>query len=174
MKNPGLAAVLSFFLSGLGQVYNGQIGKGVLFFSIQCVGIGFWFTRIAVVIGAIAWVWGMIDAYKTAERLNETANLARCPDCKRHVSPSALSCPHCGRPGPFAKMSPTAEPSALSPVTEPKRAGTSPMLTDSQSVPLGLGPEDYHIESAYVPGTTRKEPHGVGSLMAWWRRLRSF
>ena len=30
-KNPGLAAVLSFFYMGLGQIYNGQIAKGIAF-----------------------------------------------------------------------------------------------------------------------------------------------
>lgn len=34
-KNPGLAAVLSFFFMGLGQIYNGQIAKGV--FSLLCM-----------------------------------------------------------------------------------------------------------------------------------------
>ena len=29
MKNAGIAAVLSFFISGLGQIYNGQIIKGL-------------------------------------------------------------------------------------------------------------------------------------------------
>jgi TM2 domain-containing membrane protein YozV len=28
-KNPGVAAVLSFLWPGLGQIYNGQIGKGI-------------------------------------------------------------------------------------------------------------------------------------------------
>ena len=31
MKSPGLAAVLSFFICGLGQIYNGQILKGLVF-----------------------------------------------------------------------------------------------------------------------------------------------
>lgn len=31
MKNPGIAAVLSFLITGLGQIYNGQIGKGIGF-----------------------------------------------------------------------------------------------------------------------------------------------
>lgn len=31
MKSPGLAAVLSFFFCGLGQIYNGQILKGRIF-----------------------------------------------------------------------------------------------------------------------------------------------
>ena len=30
MKNPGVAAVLSFFYCGLGQIYNGQILKGII------------------------------------------------------------------------------------------------------------------------------------------------
>jgi TM2 domain-containing membrane protein YozV len=28
-KNPGVATILSFFWPGLGQVYNGQIAKGI-------------------------------------------------------------------------------------------------------------------------------------------------
>jgi TM2 domain-containing membrane protein YozV len=35
LKNPGLAAVLSFFISGLGQIYNGQIAKGVGLFGYR-------------------------------------------------------------------------------------------------------------------------------------------
>ena len=31
MKSSGLAVVLSFFISGLGQIYNGQIAKGLGF-----------------------------------------------------------------------------------------------------------------------------------------------
>ena len=30
-KNPGLAAVLSFFYMGLGPIYNRQIAKGIFF-----------------------------------------------------------------------------------------------------------------------------------------------
>src|SRR5665647_1415963 len=30
-KNPGVAAVLSFFWAGLGQIYNGQLAKGIGF-----------------------------------------------------------------------------------------------------------------------------------------------
>ena len=31
VRNPGLAVLLSFFLPGLGQIYNGKISKGLLF-----------------------------------------------------------------------------------------------------------------------------------------------
>ncbi len=45
--NPGLAAVFSFIFSGLGQIYNGQILKGLCIMSFSAVGI------ILVVIGFI-------------------------------------------------------------------------------------------------------------------------
>ncbi len=69
-KNPGLAAVLSFFWAGLGQIYNGQIGKGIglmVIYAISCV-------LMIVIIGFITtpllWIYGMWDAYKSAERIN--------------------------------------------------------------------------------------------------------
>ena len=69
-KNPGLAAVLSFFFTGLGQIYNGQIGKGVLFIIIQCINFVLMYVIIGFITAPLFWIWGMIDAYRTAERLN--------------------------------------------------------------------------------------------------------
>jgi len=46
MKNSGLAAVLSFFFTGLGQIYNGQIGKGVVLIIIQIINVGLMFILI--------------------------------------------------------------------------------------------------------------------------------
>ncbi len=37
MRNPIIAAVLSLIVAGLGQIYNGQITKGVLFIVAQRV-----------------------------------------------------------------------------------------------------------------------------------------
>ena len=37
MRNPVLAAILSLIVAGLGQIYNGQIGKGVIFIVIQLI-----------------------------------------------------------------------------------------------------------------------------------------
>jgi len=73
MKNSGLAAVLSFFFTGLGQIYNGQIVKGVLFIIIQGVNLLLMFVLVGFITYAIVWVWGMIDAYKTAEKINRSA-----------------------------------------------------------------------------------------------------
>jgi len=71
-KNPGVAAVLSFFWCGLGQIYNGEIGKGVLLLIVYIISWWMIFIVIGIVSTPILWIYGMIDAYKTAERLNVT------------------------------------------------------------------------------------------------------
>lgn len=45
--NPGLSAILSFLYNGLGQLYNGQIKKGLLIISFTSSGI------ILTVLGAV-------------------------------------------------------------------------------------------------------------------------
>jgi TM2 domain-containing membrane protein YozV len=69
-KNPGLAAVLSFFIIGLGQIYNGQIGKGLLLFGGAVVSGFLTIIIIGFVILPILWLYGIYDAYKTADALN--------------------------------------------------------------------------------------------------------
>ncbi len=98
-KSSGLAAVLSFFWCGLGQVYTVDIGKGV----VMMLGhplllvLGFTFTfggclsaagaatedargaaggvllfGLFLLLGALAlWIFGMVNAYRTAERANQ-------------------------------------------------------------------------------------------------------
>jgi len=70
-KSPGLAAVLSFFIPGVGQIYNGQLGKGIwlviadvifLLLSYFFIGIPFLFA---------IWIYAIFDAYKVAEKINE-------------------------------------------------------------------------------------------------------
>ena len=39
-KNPSIAVVLSFFWPGLGQIYNGEIGKGIAFLIAAGVSAG--------------------------------------------------------------------------------------------------------------------------------------
>ena len=72
MKNPGLAAVLSFFWSGLGQIYNGHIGKGIVFIVVQGINALLMWIVIVFVTFPIVWIWGMVDAYKSAEAYNMT------------------------------------------------------------------------------------------------------
>ena len=69
-KNPSIAVVLSFLCMGLGQIYNGEIGKGVLFIVLYFVSWLLMFVLIGFLTTPLLWIWGMIDAYKSAERIN--------------------------------------------------------------------------------------------------------
>jgi TM2 domain-containing membrane protein YozV len=69
-KNSGIAAVLSFFFPGVGQIYNGEIGKGIAFVLLNFV---FWiltFLIIGLPLLLVLWVWAIYDAYSVAERIN--------------------------------------------------------------------------------------------------------
>lgn len=76
-KNSGIAVVLSFFWMGLGQLYNGQIGKGIFLVILEGVLLFVGFLTLIVLIGFfilfaafILWVWNLYDAYNTAELIN--------------------------------------------------------------------------------------------------------
>lgn len=93
-RDPGLAAVLSFVFNGLGQLYNGQIIKGLviifisavsmLIFIIGSILLGLWLLGKVVfaqelILGlslffsglifiCILGIYSILDAYKTALR----------------------------------------------------------------------------------------------------------
>lgn len=71
MRNPILAAVLSLIVAGLGQIYNGQIGKGVIFIVIQLINGALTAVLIGWVLLPIVGLWAMIDAYLIAKHNNE-------------------------------------------------------------------------------------------------------
>jgi len=70
-KNPAIATILSFFFAGLGQIYNGEIGKGIVF--IVLYGISFFLMLIVIgfITTPILWIWGMVDANTSAKRINQ-------------------------------------------------------------------------------------------------------
>jgi TM2 domain-containing membrane protein YozV len=55
MRNPGLAAVLSLLIPGVGQLYNGRIVRGIL----RLITPGFWLGTG----GLLGWVCHLISAY---------------------------------------------------------------------------------------------------------------
>lgn len=69
-KNSGIAAVLSFFITGLGQIYNGQIFKGILLIIIQVINGLLMYLLIGFITFPIVWLYGVINAYRHAERVN--------------------------------------------------------------------------------------------------------
>lgn len=56
MRNPGMAAVLSILVPGVGQVYNGQIVWAIVWFIITP---GLWIGTG----GLLGWVCHLISAY---------------------------------------------------------------------------------------------------------------
>lgn len=69
-KNAGLAAVFSFFVPGLGQIYNGEFGKAVLFIIVSIVGAMLSPFFIGFIILLPIWIWAVFDAYNSAEEIN--------------------------------------------------------------------------------------------------------
>lgn len=63
-KSPGVALLISFLICGGGQMYNGQVGKGIGML------LGFAFTIWFFGLGLIFWIWSLADAYSTAKRMN--------------------------------------------------------------------------------------------------------
>jgi len=61
VKNAGLAAVLSFLIIGVGQIYNGQVGKGI---TMLVVAIILAITIIGLIGTLIIWIYGIVDAYQ--------------------------------------------------------------------------------------------------------------
>lgn len=77
-RNPFLAGILSILTSGLGQVYNGQLKKGIIFFICNMIIISLTFIGILssfigliffFLIGIILFVWILIDAIINAIKL---------------------------------------------------------------------------------------------------------
>lgn len=74
-KNSGVAVLLSFLWPGLGQLYNGQIFKGLIFGFAHLI---FGLASLAITSGkpsitlafAAFWVYGMWDAHHIAEAFN--------------------------------------------------------------------------------------------------------
>lgn len=72
LKSPGVAALLSFFFWGAGQIYNEQIAKGLLIYvmAIMIAGFGILTLGLGLVFLLPLWIWAIYDAHSVAERSN--------------------------------------------------------------------------------------------------------
>ena len=72
-RDSGIAALLSFFVPGAGQLYNGQVGKGAAFLLVTIfVNVPLMFVWVGFVTQLATWLWAMIDAYVSAEKINRS------------------------------------------------------------------------------------------------------
>jgi TM2 domain-containing membrane protein YozV len=69
-KNEGMAAVLSFLFCGLGQIYNGQLGKGIIFCIIGAITVLSAIIFIGFILYPLFWIYNIYDAYNTAKKIN--------------------------------------------------------------------------------------------------------
>jgi len=69
-KNEGLAAVLSFLFVGLGQIYNGEISKGIMFIIVGVIAVLTMFLLIGFIIYPLFWIYNIYDAFNTAKEIN--------------------------------------------------------------------------------------------------------
>ncbi len=86
-KNPGTATALSFFLMGLGQAYNGETAKAVVFLILYAVSIFLTFFLIGFITIPLLWIWSMVDAYRSSQKMNQMENAGQSPS---NASPSGL------------------------------------------------------------------------------------
>ena len=78
-KNVIIALVLSFFVSGLGNVYNGLTTRGIVEFVVALIiGILNWLTSSTIVM-IIAFIWGLYVLYDTYVCTNAINNNQAIP-----------------------------------------------------------------------------------------------
>jgi TM2 domain-containing membrane protein YozV len=71
MRSPILAAILSLIVTRLGQFYNGEIGKGVIFMVIQFINGALTAVLIGWILLPIVGLWAILEAYMTARHNDE-------------------------------------------------------------------------------------------------------
>lgn len=76
-KNPGLAAVLSLLIPGLGQIYAGRIGRGLIFLFLVIpltviIAMFLWYLFLPVFLPLAFWIWNIYDAYNICKEYNRS------------------------------------------------------------------------------------------------------
>lgn len=65
--------MLSFLFTGLGQIYNGQIGKGLVFVVLGVIFLITVILLIGFILYPVFWIYNIYDAYTTAKKINAGA-----------------------------------------------------------------------------------------------------
>ena len=70
IKSTGIAAILSFFIPGLGQIYCGAILRGIVILIGAVIAACLIILVIGIILYPILWVWNIYDAYTMAKKIN--------------------------------------------------------------------------------------------------------
>ena len=76
MRSPVLAAVLSLFLSGLAQIYNGEVTKGEVFIVAQFINAALTAVLIGWILMPIVGLWTAVRRYETLPALRSLRQTA--------------------------------------------------------------------------------------------------
>src|SRR5512140_1870372 len=94
-RTPGLALLLSLIWPGAGQVYNGQVRKGVVLIVLYAMSLLLASTSaMGFVPMAILLVYGAVNAYHVAQYYERWVGgpQKRCPHCGESIQAAADSC----------------------------------------------------------------------------------
>lgn len=70
-KSPILAVILSFFIPGLGQFYNGHFEKGVILLVVGVISALLIVFLIGIALYLVVWAFAIFDAFDSADRMNK-------------------------------------------------------------------------------------------------------
>lgn len=89
--HPGTAAVLSFFVPGLGHLYKGQLGRGILVFVATVIGY-----VMFIVPGLVMHVVAIATAYSGQPSASGRRRwMIICGHCGARSVPGPSTCPQC-------------------------------------------------------------------------------
>ncbi len=69
-KNPGVSVLLSVFIPGLGSMVNDNVRVGVAILVLNIIGWVLAIVLIGIPLAIGTWIWGLVDAYQSAQRWN--------------------------------------------------------------------------------------------------------
>ena len=71
-KSPAVSVLLSVFIPGLGSMVNGNVGVGVAILILNIIGWILAIVLIGIPLAIGTWIWGLVDAYQSAQRWNRS------------------------------------------------------------------------------------------------------
>lgn len=74
-RSPAAALVMSLFIPGLGSMYAGKAGWGILIVALWLVSWPMLFFAIGLITLPACWIWGMIAGYSDARAWNRARGI---------------------------------------------------------------------------------------------------